>query len=49
MSQGLLFLALLPGILIIIYVYYKDKLDPEPKSMIIKTVLLGSLSCLQQL
>lgn len=46
MSQGLLFLALLPGILIIIYVYYKDKLDPEPKSMIIKTVLLGSLSCL---
>lgn len=44
MSQSLLFLALIPGILIIVYVYYKDKLDPEPKGMIIKTVLLGASS-----
>ena len=46
MSQTLLFLALLPGILIIIYVYHKDKIDPEPKGMIIKTILFGVLSCI---
>lgn len=46
MSQLLLFMALLPGILILIYIYHKDKLEPEPKSMILKTVLLGVGSCI---
>ena len=46
MSQLLLFMALLPGILILIYIYHKDKLEPEPKIMILKTVLLGACSCI---
>ena len=41
----LLFLALLPGILIIIYVYRMDKVEKEPWGLILRLVLLGALSC----
>lgn len=41
-----LFLSILPGILIIIYVYKKDKHEQEPYKYIIICVLLGMLSCL---
>lgn len=46
MSEGLMALALLPGILIIIYIFRKDKIEHEPLSLIIKLVLFGALSCI---
>ena len=42
----LTFLALLPGIVIIIYVFRKDTVEKEPWSLIIKLLLFGALSCL---
>ena len=38
-------LAIIPGLLIIIYVYKKDKVEKEPVGLIIKIILLGVLSC----
>ncbi|TYB31574.1 MAG: PrsW family intramembrane metalloprotease [Candidatus Mcinerneyibacterium aminivorans] len=38
------FLAILPGILIIVYFYKRDRLEPEPKWMIVKTFFLGILA-----
>ena len=38
-------LAIIPGLLIIIYVYKKDKVEKEPVRLIIKIILLGVLSC----
>ncbi len=37
-------LSILPGVLIIIYIYKKDKYEKEPKHLIFKCVLLGMLS-----
>src|SRR6056297_1130105 len=37
-------MAILPGILIIIYFYQRDKLEHEPKWMIVKTFFLGILA-----
>ena len=46
MDNKLLFLALIPGILILIYVYGKDKVEKEPKGLIIKLVILGAVSAI---
>lgn len=45
MSNTLLMLAVLPGILIIIYIYRKDKVEKEPWSLIFKLMFFGALSC----
>ncbi len=45
-SNSLLFLALLPGILIIIYIYKKDKVEKEPWRLILKLMIFGALSCI---
>lgn len=42
----LVFLAVLPGILIIWYVYKKDKVEQEPWRLIIKLMIFGALSCI---
>jgi RsiW-degrading membrane proteinase PrsW (M82 family) len=39
-------LAVIPGLLIIIYVYGKDKVEKEPKGLIIKLIFFGILSCI---
>ena len=46
MDNKLLAIAVIPGLLILIYVYGKDKVEKEPLGMIIKLVILGALSCL---
>lgn len=46
MSSNLLFLALIPGIIIIIYIFRKDKVEHEPWNLLIKLVAFGALSCL---
>ena len=38
-------LAIIPGLLIIIYVYKKDKVEKEPLGLIIKIIFFGVLSC----
>ena len=45
METYLLFLALLPGILIIIFIFRKDKVEHEPMSLIIKLLIFGAISC----
>lgn len=39
-------LAVIPGLLIIIYVYGKDKVEKEPKGLIFKLMFFGILSCI---
>ena len=46
MDNKLLALAIIPGLLIIIYVYAKDKVEKEPIPLIIKLVIFGALSCI---
>lgn len=46
MEMYLLFLALIPGILIIIYIFRKDKVESEPLSLIFKLLIFGALSCI---
>lgn len=46
MSNHLMELAVIPGLLIIIYVYGKDKVEKEPKGLIFKLVFFGILSCI---
>lgn len=41
-----MFLALLPGILIIFIVYRKDRVEQEPKGLILKLIIFGALSCI---
>jgi RsiW-degrading membrane proteinase PrsW (M82 family) len=38
-------LAIIPGLLIIIYVYKKDKVEKEPVSLIIRLLIYGAVSC----
>ncbi len=45
MDKNLMTLAIIPGLLIIIYVYKKDKVEKEPVGLIIKIILFGVLSC----
>ena len=46
MSRELLTLAIVPGLLIIIYVYTKDKVEKEPLSLIFKIIFFGIISCI---
>lgn len=46
MDRNLMALAIIPGLLIIIYVYKKDKVEKEPVKLIIKTMIFGAISCL---
>lgn len=46
MSNQLMALAIIPGLLIIIYVYGKDKVEKEPIGLIIRLMFLGVLSCI---
>ena len=46
MEMYLLFLALIPGILIIIYIFRKDKVESEPLSLIVRLLILGAVSCI---
>lgn len=45
-NNGLMMLAILPGILIIIYIYRKDKVEKEPWSLILKLMIFGAISCI---
>lgn len=42
---SLVSLAMLPGILIIVYIFKKDKVEKEPVNLIIRMVVLGAVSC----
>jgi RsiW-degrading membrane proteinase PrsW (M82 family) len=44
MDRNLLGLTLGPGLAIAIFIYWKDKLDPEPRKLLIRAFLLGCLS-----
>lgn len=46
MDNNLMALAIIPGLLILGYVYGKDKVEKEPLSMIMKIVFMGAASCL---
>jgi Predicted membrane protein len=46
METKLLFLALIPGILIIIYIFRKDKVEHEPWPLLIKLLIFGAISCI---
>lgn len=39
-------LAIVPGILIIIYVYKKDKVEKEPVGIIVRLIIFGVISCI---
>ncbi len=39
-------LAIIPGIVILVYVYAKDKVEKEPISMIVQLIIFGAISCL---
>lgn len=41
----LLYIAMGPGIALAVYLYYSDKWEPEPKSLVLKSFLLGGLAC----
>lgn len=41
---GLLALAIIPGIIVMGYVYKKDKIEKEPKKLVFKLIILGVLS-----
>ena len=46
MDSNLMALAIIPGLLLIIYVYKKDKVEKEPVGLIVRIVFLGVLSCI---
>jgi protease PrsW len=46
MDRNLLGLTLGPGLAIAIFIYWKDKLDPEPRKLLIRAFFLGCLSVL---
>ena len=46
MDNNLMALAIIPGLLIIYYVYKKDKVEKEPIGLIIRIMLFGVLSCI---
>ena len=45
LDNKLLAIAVIPGLLILIFVYTKDKVEKEPIGLIIKLVIFGMLSC----
>lgn len=46
LNNQLTALAIIPGLMILTYVYTKDKVEKEPISMIIKVVIFGAISCI---
>ena len=46
MNDTLLFLALIPGIIIVVVIFRKDKVEHEPVGLIVKLLIFGALSCL---
>jgi len=46
MDRNLLGLTMGPGLAIAIFIYWKDKLDPEPRKLLIRAFFLGCLSVL---
>lgn len=44
MSNNLMALAIIPGLLIIIYVYGKDKVEKEPIGLIVKLLIFGAIT-----
>jgi RsiW-degrading membrane proteinase PrsW (M82 family) len=45
-SSDLMALAIIPGLLLIIYVYRKDKVEKEPLGLIIRILIYGVISCI---
>lgn len=45
LDANLMALAIIPGVLFIIYVYKKDKVEKEPVGLIMKLILFGIASC----
>ena len=45
-SNNLTALAVIPGLLIVVYVYAKDKVEKEPIRLIIKLIVFGIISCI---
>lgn len=39
-------LAIIPGLMLIIYVYHKDKVEKEPVGLIVRLLLFGVISCI---
>lgn len=46
LDRNLMALAIIPGLLLIIYVYKKDKVEKEPVNLIIRIILYGIISCI---
>lgn len=46
LSSDLMALAIIPGLVLVIYVYRKDKVEKEPIGLIIKIIILGIISCI---
>lgn len=44
-STTLMRLAVVPGIVIIVYIYTRDKVEKEPISLILKLILFGAACC----
>ncbi len=45
-SSNLMALAIIPGLVLIVYVYKKDKVEKEPIGLIIKIIIFGIISCI---
>ena len=46
LDNKLMALAIIPGLLLVIFVYKKDKVEKEPLSLIIKIIMCGVISCI---
>lgn len=46
MSEGLFALAVIPAIVVIVYVYKMDKVEKEPIGLLVKTFIFGMISCI---
>ena len=46
LDTNLMALAIIPGLLLIIYVYKKDKVEKEPVRLIIRLIIFGIISCI---
>ena len=46
LDTNLMALAIIPGLLLIIYVYKKDKVEKEPVGLIVRLVIFGIISCI---
>jgi len=46
MSSDLMALAIVPGLLLIVFVYKKDRVEKEPAMLMVKLVIFGIISCI---